>query len=436
MIMQAELSFDEFDRPSEDLLLECVHCGLCLQACPTYRTLGAEADSPRGRLYLMTEVLDGKIALAKGFVDHMYLCLLCRACESSCPAGVKYGRLMETVRGQIRRRLRQPALERLARYVVFKTVFPEQRRLEFLFGVSRFYQRSHLQSVIRRTGLIRLLPNRVRILDEYLPSVPPKFFKATEHVITSPCGAKEHRVGFFSGCVMSLIYPSANEATLRVLAKNGCEVITPTQQKCCGALHVHNGELEIAKQMARANIDAFEETSVEFIISNAGGCGTTLREYPELLRDDPQYANRAEKFSKKIMDLSEFLTSINLNKSFGRIEAQATYQDSCHVAHVRKIIEQPRTLIKSIPGIEFVEMKDADRCCASGGSYWFTKHDLSMKLLDSKMTNIAATKADLIVSANPPCLMQLQFGVKRTGMKTEVIHLAELLDRAYQASKA
>jgi len=247
-------------------------------------------------------------------------------------------------------------------------------------------------------------------------------------------GEKEHRVGFFSGCVMSLVYPSANEATLRVLARNGCEVITPPQQKCCGALHTHNGELEIARQMARANIDAFEKTDVEFIISNAGGCGTTLKEYPELLRDDPEYANKAEKFSKKIMDLSEFLTSINLNKSFGRIEARATYQDSCHAAHVRKIMEQPRTLIKSIPGIKFVEMKDADRCCASGGNYWFTQHDLSMKLLDSKMTNIAMTKADMIVSANVPCLMQLQFGITRTGMKVEVIHLAELLDRAYQAS--
>jgi glycolate oxidase iron-sulfur subunit len=284
---------------------------------------------------------------------------------------------------------------------------------------------------MRRTGLIHLLPKRVKIIDEYLPAIPSKFFKPTEHAITSPKGEKEHRVGFFSGCVMSLVYPSANEATLRVLARNGCEVITPSQQKCCGALHVHNGELETAKQMARSNIDAFDKSDVELIISNAGGCGATLKEYPELLRDDPQYADKAEKFSKKVMDLSEFLTSINLDKSFGRIEAKATYQDSCHAAHVRKIREQPRTLVKSIPGIQYVEMKDADRCCASGGSYWFTKHDLSMKLLDSKMTNIEATKADLIVSANPPCLMQLQLGVRRTGMKAEVVHLAELLDRAY-----
>jgi glycolate oxidase iron-sulfur subunit len=342
---------------------------------------------------------------------------------------------METVRGQIRRRFQQSALERLMRYIVFKTVFPQQGRLEFLFGISRLYQRSHMQGVMKRTNLIRLLPKRVRIMEEYLPSVPSKFFKAREHAITSPMGEKEHRVGFFSGCIMSLVYPSANEATLRVLARNGCEVITPPQQKCCGALHTHNGELEIARQMARANIDAFEETDVEFIISNAGGCGTTLKEYPELLRNDPEYANKAEKFSKKIMDLTQFLTSINLDKSFGRIEARATYQDSCHAAHVRKIMEQPRTLIKSIPGIKFVEMKEADRCCASGGSYWFTKHDLSMKLLDAKMANIAATKADMIVSANVPCLMHLQFGTTRTGMKVEVIHLAELLDRAYQASK-
>jgi glycolate oxidase iron-sulfur subunit len=343
---------------------------------------------------------------------------------------------METVRGQIRRRFSQSVLEQLTRYLVFKAVFPEQRRLEFLFGISRLYQKSHLQGVMRRTGLIRLLPQRVKLLDEYLPSVPSKFFKVTDHVTTPPQGEKEHRVGFFSGCVMSLVYPSANEATLRVLTRNGCEVIAPLRQKCCGALHVHNGELHVAKQLARANIDAFEKTGVEFIISNAGGCGTTLREYAELLADDIQYASRAEEFSKKVRDLSEFLLAINLNKSFGRIEAKATYQDSCHAAHAGKITEQPRTLIKSIPGIEFIEMKDADRCCASGGSYWFTKHDLSMKLLDSKMTNIVATRADLIVSANPPCLMQLQFGVRRTGMNAEVVHLAELLDRAYQASKS
>jgi len=272
----------------------------------------------------------------------------------------------------------------------------------------------------------------VKILDEYIPLIPSKFFKADEHSLTPPEGRKEHRVGFFSGCIMSLVFPSANESTIRILAKNGCEVVTPSQQKCCGALHVHNGELEIAKQMAKANIDAFEEANVDFIISNAGGCGTTLREYPELLRQDPQYASKAERFSKKVKDVSEFLTGINLNKSFGRIEAKATYQDSCHAAHVRKIKDQPRALIKAIPGIEFVEMKDADRCCASGGSYWFTNHDLSMKILDSKIADLEATGADLIVSANPPCLLQLQLAVARTGKKAKVIHLAELLDWAYQ----
>ncbi len=436
MNMQPQLAFDDLDRPPENLLLECVHCGLCLQVCPTYRTLGVESDSPRGRLYLMSEALQGKIELTRSFVDHMSLCLLCRACESTCPAGVKYGQLMENVRAQIRRKFKQPILERLARYIVFQIAFPHQGRLEFLFSFARFYQHSHLQSVIRRTGLIRLLPERMRVLDEYLPPVPSKYFRTTDHTITTAEGKKEHKVGFFSGCVMSITYSAVNEATLRVLAKNGCEILTPAQQRCCGALHVHNGELEIARKIARVNIDAFEDAGVEFIVSNSGGCGTTLKEYPELLKDDPQYANRAESFSKKVVDLSEFLTSIDLNKSFGRIDARATYQDSCHASHIRKISEQPRALIKSIPGIKFVEMKDADGCCASGGSYWFTKHDLSMKLLDSKMVNITNTKADLIVTANPPCMMQLQFGLAKSGINAEVIHLAELLDRAYRASQA
>jgi len=436
MTMQTQPGFDDLERPSEELLLKCVHCGLCLLTCPTYSILGAEADSPRGRLYLMTSILDRKIGLTEGFVDHMRVCLLCRACESTCPSGIKYGRLMEGVRGQIRRLYGQSALERFTRYMVFKALLPEQTSLEFLFGVTRLYQRTGLQGAMRRSGLIRLLPRRLSALDEYIPQIPSKFFKATEHPLTKPEGKKEHRVGFFSGCVMSLIFPSVNQATLKVLAKNGCEVVTPKRQKCCGALHIHNGELEIARQLARANIDAFEEADVDYVISNAGGCGATLKEYSELLREDPQYASRAETFSQKVKDVSEFLNGINLNKSFVQIEARATYQDPCHLAHVQKVKDQPRALIRAIPGVELVEMKDSDRCCGSAGSYWFTNHDLSMTLLDSKMANIAATKADLILTANPPCLMHLRLGVARTGMEARVAHVVELLDWAYESGKA
>ena len=435
MPMDAEPGFDDLERPSEEFLLQCVHCGLCLATCPTYSTLGVEADSPRGRLYLMTNVLDGRLGLTEGVVDHMNICLLCRACETACPSGVKYGRLMEAVRGQIRRRHRQSALERFTRYMIFKALLPEQRSLEFLFAITRLYQRSGLQSSVRRLGLMRLLPRRLSALDEYIPPVPSRFFKAADHPLTEPEGKKEHRVGFFSGCVMSLIFPSVNEATLNVLAKNGCEVVTPKRQKCCGALHIHNGELEIARQLARANIDAFEEADVDYVISNAGGCGATLKEYHELLKGDPQYASRAERFSEKVRDVSEFLDGINLNKSFGRIEAKATYQDPCHLAHVQKIKDQPRALIRAIPGVELVEMRESDRCCGSAGSYWFTNHDLSMKLLDSKMANIVTTKADLILTANPPCLMHLRLGVARAGMNARAAHVVELLDWAYGSGK-
>jgi len=432
--MQAQPGFDDLERPSEEFLLKCVHCGLCLMTCPTYSVLGVEADSPRGRLYLMTNVLDGRVGLTESVVGHMYSCLLCRACETACPSGVKYGRLMEATRGQIRRH-RQSVLERFARYMVFKALLPEQSSLESLFAITRLYQRSGLQTSMRRLGLMRLLPRRLSALDEYIPHIPSHFFKAAEHPVTEPEGKKEHRVGFFSGCVMSVVFPSVNEATLNVLAKNGCEVVTPARQRCCGALHVHNGELEIARELARTNIDAFEEADVEFVISNAGGCGATLKEYPELLRGDPRYATRAERFSEKVMDVSEFLSGIDLNKSLGRIEARATYQDPCHLAHVRKIRDQPRALIRTIPGVELVEMKEPDRCCGSAGSYWFTNNDLSMKLLDSKMTSIAATKADLILTANPPCLMHLRLGAARAGMEAKVAHVIELLDWAYQAPK-
>jgi glycolate oxidase iron-sulfur subunit len=435
MTVQAKLGFDDSDRPLKELLLECIHCGLCMPACPTYSTLGVEADSPRGRLYLMAKVHGGQLALTKRFVDHMHLCLLCRACESACPSGVKYGRLMEAVRGQIRRRYKQSALERFTRHMVFKTLLPEQSRLEAIFRLSRLYQRTGLQGLMRRSGFIRLLPKRLKALDEYIPPIPLRFFRTKEHLLTEPEGKKEHRVGFFSGCIMSLIFPSANEATLNVLAKNGCEVVTPSAQRCCGALHLHNGELEIARQLARANIDAFDEADVGFIVSNAGGCGATLKEYVELLRGDPQYANRAEEFTKKVVDFSEFLTGIGLNKAFGLVEAKTTYQDPCHLAHVQRIKDQPRSLIRSVPGVELVEMRESDRCCGSAGSYWFTNRDLSMKLLDSKMSNAVATKADIIVTANPPCLLHLRLGVERTRMGAKVIHLAELLDWAYRAAK-
>jgi len=433
--MQAGLGFDDLDRPSEEFLLECVHCGLCLLTCPTYSLLGIEADSPRGRLYLMTSMLDRKIALTNRFVDHMRLCLLCRACESTCPSGVKYGRLMEAVRGQIRRLYGQSALERFTRYMVFKALLPNQRSLEFLFGISRLYQRTGLRTAMRRSGLIRFLPRQLRALDEYIPPIPSQFFKAREHPLTKPEGNKEHRVGFFSGCVMSLIFPPVNQATLNVLAKNGCEVVTPERQKCCGALHIHNGELEIARQLARTNIDAFEEADVDYVVSNAGGCGATLKEYHDLLRGDPQYVSKAERFSEKVRDVTEFLNGINLNKSFGRIDAKATYQDPCHLAHVQKIKDQPRALIRAIPGVELVEMKEPDRCCGSAGSYWFTNNDLSMKLLDSKMANIATTKADLVLTANPPCLMHLGLGVARAEMNARVAHVVELLDWAYRSGK-
>ena len=436
MPQHARSAFDDPDRPSEELLLQCIHCGLCLPTCPTYIALGTEADSPRGRLYLMAGAVDEQREMTDRFVHHMNLCLLCRACETACPSGVRFGSLMESTRAQIRSRYRQSTLERFERHLIFETLLPNQRRLESVFWISRIYQRIGLQRLMRRSGLVQHLPGGLRYLDEYAPPVPSRFFRAEDHPITEPEGRKEHRVGFFSGCIMSVIYATANEATLSVLAKNGCEVITPPGQRCCGALHVHSGELERARRLARENIDAFEEADVEFVVSNAGGCGATLKEYPELLRMDRRYATKAQEFGRKVLDFSEFLNKVGLNKDFGPIQARVTYQDSCHLAHVQRIREQPRSIIKSIPGVEFVEMKEADHCCGSAGSYWLTNHGLSMELLETKMANVMATKADTVVTSNPPCLMQLRLGVERKGTRMKVVHLAELLDLAYSAGKA
>jgi Fe-S oxidoreductase len=402
---------------------QCVHCGLCLNHCPTYRITQLEAESPRGRIHLVRAAAEGRIEPNERFGEHIYLCLMCRACETACPSGVQYGRIAEAARevlgppgSPLARRLTRLALTRL---------FPSMRRFRGAMALLRFYQRSGVQHAARW-----LMPRRLREMDGLLPRVPGRFFARSGEVLPA-IGPRRARVALLSGCVMSTLFAEVNEATVRVLRRNGCEVVIPAGQGCCAALNVHNGETVAAKAMARRNIDIFLATEADAIIVNAAGCGAQMKEYGHLLRDDPAYAAKAQAFSARVKDAGEFLAGLGLVAPSGRIELTVTYQDPCHLAHGQKVRLQPRQLLAAIPGLRLVEMDGADRCCGSAGIYNVTNPQMSQEVLREKMHSVGRTGVQGIVAPNPGCMLQLQYGAHRFGPKIAVYHLMDLLDRAY-----
>jgi glycolate oxidase iron-sulfur subunit len=409
-------------------LYQCVHCGLCLNECPTYRTLQLEPESPRGRIHLVKAAADGRIELNERFKEHIYLCLLCRACETACPSGVQYGRIAETAREHL-----GPPGSPLARTVlnfVFAQLLPYPRRLRFAFSLLRLYQRTGLHRVMRS-----LLPTKLREMDAMLPTVPRKFFRpesSGHHAI----GQYRAKVAMLNGCVMPLLFGDVNEATLRVLQRNGCDVIFPESQTCCSALNIHNGESKAAKQMARQNIDAFLGANVDAIIVNAAGCGAVMKEYGFLLRDDPAYAEKAERFGSLVKDAGEFLAGLGLVGTLAPLNLTVTYQDPCHLAHGQKIRSQPRKLLHAIPGLKLIEMEGSDRCCGSAGIYNLTHPGMSRHLLQEKMQSIASTNTEAIVAPNPGCMLQLRLGAQQFGPPLTVYHLMDLLERSYRAAEA
>lgn len=420
-----------FDFVDRKLIRACVHCGLCLSYCPTYKILGSEPDSPRGRIYQMRMLHDGKInVLDENFQLHIDRCLNCRACETACPSGVQYGRLLEAARAVIPPK---SETERLLKDLVLNRVFTTPALLDAMGIAVRLYQKSGLQALVRASHLLDRLPLNLGRLEALLPPMQGGIVKASLPEVIPARGATAHRVALITGCVQEQFFSLTNAATARVLAMNGCEVIVPRGQACCGALHTHGGERETARALARRNIALFEKTGADYYIINAAGCGSTLKEYHHLLADDTRWAERAHQFSSRVRDVSEFLASIELNRDFGEIRRRVTYQDACHLVHGQKISTQPRELIAAIPGIELIEMKEADTCCGSAGIYNVTQFDLSMQLLERKMDNVAATRAQMLVAGNPGCLIQLAHGVRQRRLPMETIHLVDLLDRAYRA---
>ena len=405
------------EGPRQADLDKCVHCGLCLNACPTYRELRVEMDSPRGRIYQMVQVAGGA-PISESYQDHIDLCLACRACETACPSGVQYGRLVEAARAQIEQTIRRP-LGDSSIAIPGVRAHPAQSRRVAIRRIWNAPSTGHRPEIRRKTWAssrrLRRKWNRRR--------------SSRNSAACFPLSANASIASRFSpDCIANVCFARLNEATVRVLQENGCEVSIPADQTCCGALHVHSGLRDLARSLARRNIDAFLNGGFDAIITNAAGCGSTLKEYGDLLEGD----RRAEQFAGLVKDVNEFLASIDLNPRLGEVRATVTYQDSCHLAHGQKIRSAPRQLLARVPGLTLKEMRTPDACCGSAGIYNVLHTNLSMALLEKKMAAIQATGADRIVTANPGCMLQLRVGADRWGRGQRVSHVVEILDEAYR----
>ena len=412
------------DAPAKELLSRCVHCGFCLPTCPTYGVLGVEMDSPRGRIRLMQNVWEGRIAAASDDLErHISACLDCRACETACPSGVEYGKLVEATRSQIERVRRRSPMARIVRALAFRALIPQPAILALFARSSVISRRLGVARVLRLFGMRRMA--------DLLALVPERASSQALPAVFPAIGARRGRVALFEGCVMRAAFADTNAATARVLARNGIEVVVPREQTCCGALHAHAGDRTDARELAKRNIASLESLDVDAFIVNAAGCGAHLKEYGWLLKDDPQWHARAERFASRVRDATEHLAAVGLVARPGALRARAAYDDPCHLLHGQKIKDQPRALLDAIPGLELVPLVEADWCCGSAGTYNVTQPDLSRQLLERKVGHILRSGANMIVTANPGCHMQIAAGLRAAGSDIDVLHVMDVLDRAY-----
>ena len=414
----------------------CIHCGLCLNACPTYRLWNLEADSPRGRIQQMFHVFQGEVSgqpageprITDSFVDHIDKCLDCRACETACPSGVEYGKLVEHARARIERSYERSWLARATRDFIFQEFFSATHFIEDAARLFRLYQRSGLQAVARGIGILKLLGLAER--DRLLPRIDDDFFFSRIGSTFAPVGGRRARVAFFAGCIANVTFSALQEATVRVLAANGCEVVVPLEQTCCGALSEHAGFREAARELARRNLAAFQLEDFDAIVTNAAGCGSTLKEYDHLfLPTEPEY-DRAQAFAAKTRDVTEFLADLGLTAKLYPLRRRVSYQDSCHLLHGQKIREAPRKLLRAIPHLDLVELPYSEICCGSAGTYNVTQTEASLQLLALKMRHAQSTGAEILATANPGCILQLRAGASLHRTNQDVLHVVEVVDRA------
>jgi len=405
---------------------DCVHCGLCLASCPTYVELGTEMDSPRGRIVMMRALQEGHAELNDEIVHHLDLCLGCLACETACPSGVQYGKLIEGARSFIEQHYRRSLLERIKRWTMNK-VFPSPLGVRLFalvlktgaaLGLGRFARSEVMPPKLRYW--CSLLPERgtvssTSLLERY-----------------AAIGEKRYTVAVLSGCVMPALFGATNQSTIKVLRHNGCEVLVPKAQSCCGALLLHNGDRDSALSLAKHNIDVFSKLEFDALIINAAGCGAMMKEYGDLFKDDPAYREKAERLTQKMKDVAEFVGSLALKTPTREVRAKVTYHDACHLAHAQGVREQPRTLLQQIPGLILTELPESDWCCGSAGTYNLTQPEMAAQLLERKVGNIQTTGADVVVTSNPGCLMQIRAGLQPRGLPIKAVHTIDLLAEAYE----
>lgn len=422
-------TLNDLEKPAEADYLNCIRCGLCLSVCPTYREYLNETSSPRGRVALARKGLEGQLELSPNLVEQMYSCFACMACNEVCPVGIRPADL--TLAMRFVQEQRQPAGWKKT---LFEGLIPHPNRMETATLPLRLYEALGIRRVVYALGLMRFLPKKVRDLEAMLPRLPQRPLRQVLPQVTEARGETKHQVGFFLGCAQSLMFAGASSATVRVLSRNGCKVITPKEVECCGMPAHGYGRLDLVRKQAKHNISVFEKQDLNVIVTDCATCGSTLKEYGAYLKDDPEWAERAAVFSAMVRDVSEFLREIPLEKPKGRVEARVTYHDPCHLRRAQKVWKQPRDLLKMIDGVEFVEMPEADWCCGSAGSQLITHYETSTQVLDRKMNNLENTQAQVVASGCPGCQMQLNTGLQRRGLNMRVVHPVTLLDEAYEAS--
>ncbi len=414
---------------------QCMHCGLCLPTCPTYDATKLERNSPRGRIALMRAIADERLEPSPAFAEEMYFCLGCLACMTACPAGVNYAELFEHARAEVEaKKLIQSPRRTLIRRFTLNWLFDDLRRLQFVGKALYWWQSSGLQGLLRRSGVMGLFPRRLRELEEMTPRVEPEFTADLVGPVTPARGSRRYRVAMLIGCAQDLTFATVNRDTVEVLAHNGCEVVTPPLQNCCGSLHAHNGEWELAQNLARRNLDQFPPEEFDAIITNAGGCGSHLKHYSHLLAGDARYEARAAIWDRKVKDIHEWLVEIGVTAPSAKSseETVVTYHESCHLCHGQKVSSQPRQLLRLIPGLKLVELPEATWCCGSAGIYNLTQPEMAGQLLERKMNHLLSTRATVVATGNPGCLLQLVTGCRQRGVNLRVVHPITLLAEAYR----
>ena len=434
--------------PDDDVLSQCIHCGLCLSVCPTYEISKLERSSPRGRIKLIKSVARGEMPVTDIFSYEMNFCLDCQACETACPAGVKYGSMVEAARAEVDNSEYGHTIKSRIKKFVLNKIFTSKKRFKAISRFLYFYQNSGIQKFLHSSGLFKILFPKLSEIDKLSPSVSKKFSDKIIPEYSPAEGETKFSTAFLSGCLMNVMFADINKDTVDILTACGCSVFTPKDQICCGSLNAHNGQLESAKKLAKHTIDVFlnqpqlttlstktlvqadNQKPYNYLISNSAGCSAFMKEYVHLFKDDPEYAEKARIFSSRVRDFTEFLNELKTYISLNEIKESITYHDACHLAHTQKITSEPRELLNSIPNIEYIELEEPTWCCGSAGIYNLTQYDSSMIILKRKMENIKKTNAKIVVTSNPGCISQIRYGAKKFNVNIEVLHPATLLKRA------